>query len=92
MTPFDLAEPKTLSEAFELLRDAGPTACIGAGCTAFMLIVIASRNAGRTISLEERTSGYFETTLGRAELITTVRIPIEAARQALGYRHSGAPV
>jgi len=179
VTPFDLAEPKTLSEALELLHGADPTARAAAGCTALMLmmqagvlkpaclvslrglaprlsaidtrgaelhigslatlsalersplirlktpvlsrtlrtlanvrvrnvatlgghlahadphmdlppllialganVVIASRNAERTIPLEELISGYFETTLGHAELITEVRVPIAASRQA----------
>jgi carbon-monoxide dehydrogenase medium subunit len=45
-------------------------------------VVVASRDAERTIPVEELISGYFETTLGDAELVTEVRIPIAAARQA----------
>ncbi len=179
MTPFDLAEPKTLSEAFELLAGDDPGVRAASGCTALMLmmkaqvlkpvrlvslralspvmsviemldgelrigalatlsalerstlvrlntpviartlrtlsnvrvrnvatlgghlahadphmdlppvlialgaqVVIASRNAERTIALEELISGYLETTLRRGELITLVRVPIESARKA----------
>ena len=41
MTPFDLAEPRSLREALDLLADADPAVRAASGCTALMLMMKA---------------------------------------------------
>jgi carbon-monoxide dehydrogenase medium subunit len=45
-------------------------------------LTTASSSGGRTMPAEELFKGYYETALGAAELITEVRIPVQANRRA----------
>jgi carbon-monoxide dehydrogenase medium subunit len=45
-------------------------------------VAVLGPAGGRTIALEDFYKGYYETALGGAELITEVRVPIEARRRA----------
>ena len=49
-------------------------------------LVTASAAGGRTIAAEELFAGYYETVLGRGELITEVRIPVQGRRRAAYLR------
>ena len=58
MTPFELAEPNTLSEALQMLSDAGPEARAASGCTALMLMMKALvLKPSRLISLRALAPG-----------------------------------
>jgi carbon-monoxide dehydrogenase medium subunit len=46
-------------------------------------IVTQSSKGGRTLAAEELFAGYYETVLGRGELITEVRVPVQGARRAV---------
>ena len=45
-------------------------------------IITASASGTRTIAAEDLFAGYYETVLARGELITEVRVPVQAARRS----------
>jgi carbon-monoxide dehydrogenase medium subunit len=55
-----------------------PPVLIALGAT----VTTASASGERTMDAEELFKGYYETELGRAELITEVRVPVQAKRRA----------
>jgi carbon-monoxide dehydrogenase medium subunit len=46
-------------------------------------VTVAGRGGERTVPVEELFTGYFETVLGRDELITSVVVPAQGARRAV---------
>jgi carbon-monoxide dehydrogenase medium subunit len=46
------------------------------------IVLTASARGSRAIAAEELFAGYYETVLGRGELITEVRVPAQGARRA----------